>query len=134
MVRKKTKSKLESQEQMDLVPWLVETFGEYGFVHVPNQRWAKIQYLVKLRKMGVKTGFPDILIMVPPSERLRKMGYHACAVELKRISGGKVSDDQIRCIEALEDIGVCVIVAYGADDAKDQLTWLYRKEKAVYGS
>lgn len=47
-----------------------------------------------------------------------------CAVEMKRVTGGKVSDEQNEWAERLTDLGWVVVLARGADDAIKQLTAL----------
>lgn len=65
---------------------------------------------VKLKRMGVKAGVPDICIAIPSA------GYHGAYGELKRREGGRVSDTQKHWLQALADKGYYVFVAEGADE------------------
>lgn len=63
----------------------------------------------KLKRQGMKRGVPDLQI---PEFRLW--------FEMKRLSGGKLSDDQILMHAYLRGIGHTVFVAEGADQAMRQ--------------
>jgi hypothetical protein len=66
---------------------------------------------MKFKRLGVKAGIPDICIPVARSP------YHGLYCELKRRSGGKVSDHQTYWLEELRLQGYYVFVANGADEA-----------------
>jgi hypothetical protein len=121
----------EDEEQKRLAVYLNDRFGYYGWVHVPNQRWAKVQYLRKLKLMGVKAGFPDILIFEPVIVRFgpptKPIIFHGTALELKRQSGGVVNDEQSAWLDELEQRNMYPIVARGAEDAILQLEEVYGK-------
>ena len=132
----------EDKEQMDLAEYLNHRFGYFGWVHVPNQRWAKVQYLRKLAKMGVKKGFPDILIFERATYRdevINGVFYHGkdigdfrfvgMAIELKRQKGAKpiTSREQNNWLKALEQKGWAAVVAYGVQDAINKIEEVYVK-------
>lgn len=105
--RPKPKRPTEDQEQIILADYLDLRYGYFGWIHVPNQRWAKLAYLVKLRRMGVKKGFPDIIIL-----------KHKIFIELKRVGGKRPEEEQVIWMEKLnEECGWTGFVAYGAKDA-----------------
>ena len=121
----------EDEEQIALAQYLDARFGYYGWIHVPNQRMAKVQYLRKLSKMGVKKGFPDILIFQPCKECVEN-GYHCSgvALELKRQKYSKVSEDQKKWLTYLELHWRWVqMVAYGAEDAIKKIEEVYGVKK-----
>ena len=66
-------------------------------------------------KQGKKKGVADILCLIP-------MGaYHGLAIEMKRKTGGVVSQDQKDWLSAAEDAGYYAVVANGAGEAIDAL-------------
>ena len=67
-------------------------------VHIPNESKSKPQYRAKMKRMGLVSGMPDIMIFEPSG------GYFGLAVELKR-RYGKPTDNQIACLEWLARSG-----------------------------
>jgi len=120
----------EDEEQITLAVYLNRRFGRYGWIHVPNQRWAKVQYLKKLSAMGVKKGFPDILIFerVPYPDSGDTIRFVGMAIELKRQEGGRLSNEQEDWILLLqEQHSWFTTVAYGAQDAINKIKEIYGK-------
>jgi hypothetical protein len=123
----------EDQEQMLLAEYLNNRFGYHGWVHVPNQRWAKVHYLRKLSKMGVKKGFPDILIfgraMIPYPKPCNR-GKHlvdGLALELKRQKGNRATLEQRIWLAWFGEHNWAQAVAYGAQDAITKIEEVYGK-------
>jgi len=56
-------------------------------LHVPNGEYRARHTAARLKRMGVRPGVPDILILVPAN------GYHGMAIELKK-PGGRLSKHQ----------------------------------------
>lgn len=82
-----------------------------------KQKW---RILNKLKKMGMKSGVPDFVILTrPPMPEAR-----AVFLELKRHKGGKISSAQEEWHRALEAEGFMVIVARGFEDARKKLKQL----------
>jgi len=77
---------------------------------IPNGEKRAITVAKRLKAEGVVRGIPDLLI---PQWTLW--------VEMKRISGGRLSPEQKAMIQYLEGIGQKVIVAKGAADASKQI-------------
>ena len=102
---------LEEEEQKKLVEYLNYRFSVLDWCHVPNEGQHKVQYYAKQKKLGVKSGVPDILIFRAPKQ------YNGIAIELKRIKGGKVSKTQKEWLARLKANGWLTKVARGADDA-----------------
>jgi hypothetical protein len=59
---------------------------------------------------------PDICLPVA------RTGKHGLYIELKRKSGGRVSDNQAWWIESLAAEGYAVAVCYGLDEAISEIT------------
>ena len=96
----------ESLEQQGFIQWFRLRFPEVLIFHIPNGGVRHIVTAARLQKEGVVPGIPDLYI---PEWRLW--------IEMKRASGGILSDDQERIIKYLDEIGHTVIIGYGATDA-----------------
>ena len=110
----------ETDEAKTLAAWM--DAKRLCYCHVPNGGYSlggnRFAQASKLRAEGLKTGVPDYLIFDPPPSRPECPG---AALELKRRTGSKVSDEQREWIEALTIRGWAVTVARGADEA---IEWL----------
>jgi hypothetical protein len=99
---------LEYQEQMVAATWL--TKNDILFYHVPNGGYRKAQEASKFKAMGVKAGVPDLVIPIA------RKGHHGLYIELKRVSGGTLSDAQKFWMEKLREQGYDCYEAKGAQD------------------
>lgn len=64
----------------------------------------------QLKRIGQSKGFPDYLLIVKGK---------LIAIEMKRIKGGKVSQEQHDWLDALAKAGVAGYVAHGANEAME---------------
>lgn len=108
----------EDQEQRVVAAWL-DAHGVL-WAHVPNGGARNRVTGAILRGLGVKAGFPDLLILDPPPIG----GYVGAAIELKRKVGGRISPEQQDWINQLIDRHWFALVCHGAGDAIDVLTRL----------
>lgn len=76
----------EQQEQFVAVAWLRKMNIPHH--HSPNGGYRDYREAAKFKRLGTSAGFPDIFI-----PKARK-GYHGLYIELKRVSGGKLSEAQ----------------------------------------
>jgi hypothetical protein len=117
----------ETEEQKLVMEWASWNLRRYPdlkwLIHVPLGEYRHKKTAGLLKAMGVKKGFPDI--MLPTSRR----GYHALVIELKRQKGAKpsTSPEQKEWIAYLETQGWCAAVCYGADEAIKKLEWYLGK-------
>ena len=83
--------------------------------HTPQETYTK-SWAQKRKNaaMGVRKGVCDHWAIIPT-----KMGFKMLvAIEMKRIRGGTVSDEQIEIIQELNKAqGVMAVVCYGAEEA-----------------
>ncbi|MCM1437771.1 MAG: VRR-NUC domain-containing protein [Roseburia sp.] len=79
--------------------------------HVPNEARRSPAYGAKMKRMGLRKGFPDIFI---PTAR---KGFHGLMIELKRDKKSRVSPEQLGWITYLNKQGYKATVCYGADEA-----------------
>ncbi len=96
------------------------------FIHVPNGENRNPITGARLKRMGVKAGFPDYIIFRKPKHGTHefKIDYKKQAfgiiLELKKKTG-RLRQNQKDWLALLEDSGYAVIVAFGAKDALDKL-------------
>lgn len=78
---------------------------------VPNGGKRSYLEAVRLKQQGVSPGVPDMCFP------MARKGYHGLYIELKRQSGGVVSDEQFWWCQALTKEGYKVMIAHGFDEA-----------------
>lgn len=112
------KTPYEYEEQIALADLL--TYAKINFFHIPNGAGKfKSRYAHQIKRMGLKAGIPDLMITSPPP--LYKLAFRGVFVEMKRQGGRKPTAEQLEWHEKLKVDGYKVIVAYGFDDAVEQL-------------
>lgn len=100
----------EHEEQRELVRWFRQTHKGVRIFAIPNGGARSIATAGRLKAEGVSSGVPDLFI---PAWRLW--------VEMKRTKGGSVSAEQKDWLKYLEEVGYCVKLCKGAEDAKLQI-------------
>jgi|HubBroStandDraft_4_1064222.scaffolds.fasta_scaffold01218_17 hypothetical protein len=105
---KKNDSPKEDYEQIVSAVWLEK--NNILFFHVPNGGSRNPIEGAKFKRMGVKAGIPDVVIPIA------RKGYHGLYIELKRVSGGVLSEYQRWWLDELKRQGYDTYVAKGAQD------------------
>ena len=100
----------EHSEQVGFINWFRSQYPEILIFAIPNGEKRAISVAKRLKAEGVVRGVPDLFI---PAWNLW--------VEMKRVSGGRLSTDQKQMISYLENIGHKVIVGKGATDASQHI-------------
>jgi len=105
----------ESQEQTGLLRWAAlraVSAPELALLHhIPNGGLRHMHTAIQLKRQGVKPGVPDLHLPVPRGT------FHGLYIEMKRRSGGVLSENQRWWIDRLTEQGYKVVVAYGASEA-----------------
>lgn len=116
----------ESVEQMNLFRWAMFEEGKYPelalMYHIPNGGKRNITTAKRLKAEGVKAGVPDIHLPVP------RHGYHGLYIELKKLKGGKTTENQDRWIEALNAQGYYAVVCKGWEEASKAILRYLKEE------
>jgi hypothetical protein len=99
----------EDDEQIRFAVWLAKNM--IIFYHIPNGGRRYALEAMKLKRMGVQAGVPDICIPIARSP------YHGLYVELKRQKGGTLSEMQKIWRDQLRKEGYAWFLAEGADRA-----------------
>ena len=100
----------EHSEQVGFINWFRSQYPEILIFAIPNGEKRSISVAKRLKMEGVVRGVPDLFI---PAWNLW--------IEMKRVSGGRLSTDQKQMISYLENIGHTVIVGKGATDASQHI-------------
>lgn len=80
-------------------------------VHIPNEGKRSKSYGAKLKKLGMRKGFPDLFF--PKALN----GYHGFFIEMKVDRDSKPTPEQINWIEKLNKEGYYALVCYGVAEA-----------------
>lgn len=106
----------EDYEQIRLSNWL----HKMGIVHTASGNGGKRTMLaaLKLQRMGLSPGFPDIEIPLPIPNGYGLYKYCGLYIEMKRTKGGKVTEQQKEWIRYLNNKGYKAYVAKGFEEAK----------------
>ena len=111
----------EHDEQAALVSWLHHAYPFVLFHSIPNgahlaggvgQRVAKVNIL---KAEGLLPGTADLFIAAPRGQ------YHGCYVEMKRKTGGALSENQQWFLSEAETAGYYTIVAHGFEQAREMV-------------
>lgn len=109
----------EHQEQRTLFTWAALNRHKYpqlaNMLAIPNGGWRHKATAAKLKAEGVKPGVPDICLPWPSK------GFHGLFIEMKRLVGGRLSDEQKAWSERLLAAGYQVKVCKGFEEAKQAI-------------
>lgn len=118
-MKKQISVPLESAEQTALFQW-----AEYNsrkipelrmMYHIPNGGSRNKIEAVHLKAQGVKSGVPDICLPIARGKS------HGLYIELKRQSGGTISEHQKKWITALNNQGYKAVICKGWQDAAETI-------------
>lgn len=107
----------EAQEQITLFSWAaVQAIPELALLyHIPNGGSRHKAEAARLRAEGVRAGVPDLCLPVP------RGGFHGLYIELKRLRGGRLGEQQRAWLDALGKQGYAVAVCKGWEDAAETI-------------
>lgn len=83
--------------------------------HIANGGSRNYLEAINLKRQGVKAGVPDL--MIPMAMK----GYNGLFIEMKRVKGGRVSDEQREWITLLNANGYLAVVCKGSGEAIDTI-------------
>lgn len=99
----KPKKKRDQPEQRLLIEVAAELRRQrLLFTHVVNEGKLPVQYRVKLKKMGVSPGVPDLLVFTAPASLPHQTPRVGLAMELKNGKKGRLSEHQETWLVRLE--------------------------------
>lgn len=103
--QKKKRAMPEADLQIAIVEWFNRAYPEHFDLlhHSPNGGFRLKSEAVRLQKMGVKAGFPDLVLFFKRTIRPEYF-YAGLAIELKA-KGEKPTDKQNQWLKILHDVG-----------------------------
>lgn len=104
------KAPLEVWEQNRVFEW-ADRVGLDSIFHIPNEAKRNPRTGAILRTAGLKKGVPDIFLPIAAGT------YHGMFIEMKRVKGSRVSDEQMEWISKLTEQGYKCVIAYGHEQA-----------------
>lgn len=118
---------LEHDEQTALIDWTMLQCGRWPelklFYHIPNEGKRTPAAARRLKQEGMKRGVPDNCLPVA------KGGYHGLYIELKRVSGGRPTPEQLQWIEDLNAQGYLAVICKGWEEAARVIERYLREER-----
>ena len=103
-------SPLEFVEQVEFVKWLED--NNLKFTSIPNNTYSTSwNQKRKNHAEGLRPGFSDLVVLIPPEHSLDGSGYMLC-IEMKRIKGSVQSLDQKKWESAINGLNVLNIQYY----------------------
>lgn len=79
-------------------------------VHIPNEGKRSLSYAARMKRMGLRSGFPDLLVP------LARGGYHGLFIEMK-YGKNKTTKEQKEWLERLSAESYACAVCYNAAEA-----------------
>ena len=79
-------------------------------VHIPNEGKRSLSYAARMKRMGLRSGFPDLFVP------LARGGYHGLFIEMK-YGKNKTTKEQKEWLERLSAEGYACAVCYNAAEA-----------------
>ena len=110
----------EDQHQAALIQWSQQASIRRKYpdlklmYHIPNERKCTPQQGARLKRIGVKSGVPDLDLPVP------RGNYHGMRIEMKT-ENGRTSENQKWWIDELTKQGYYCVVCRGWEDAARQI-------------
>lgn len=123
---------IEHDEQKRLVEWWAEFSALHGLpvialFAIPNGGERNVIVATRMKSEGVRRGVPDLFLALP------KGCYHGLFIELKKPSGGKVSEHQKKYIKYLNSQNYFAIVCHGFNEAKQTIcSYLSEKRTTLF--
>ncbi len=116
----------EHEEQAKVIAWTEVNKDRYPDVDmifaVPNGAMKTKAGARKFKREGLKSGVPDLVLPVVTAE------HPGLYIEMKKIKGGTVSDDQKEWLRRLEGQGYKTVVARGHREAIRAIDNYYSQE------
>lgn len=104
----------EHEEQRTFVQWFRRKFPDVRIMAIPNGGARSPSVACRLKAEGVSRGVPDLFI---PEWKLW--------IEMKRVTGGRVSPEQQSWKSYLEQCGYAVFICAGMEQARREVeAWL----------
>lgn len=115
---------IEDNIQIACVRWFTLQYPEIAGLlhHSPNGGKRNAREAARFKQMGVRPGFPDLILLKPSG------GFHFLCIELKTATG-KQSEYQKEYQRLVESIGGKYVICRSFDDfRKEVISYLFPKK------
>ncbi len=103
---------------MSVSDYLRLQYPKVLFCHIANERQTSPRRGAKLKRMGVRSGMPDVMIFqCKVNQETNKLENIGLAIELK-IKPNQPSKNQLEVLEQLKQQGWATHICYDFDKAK----------------
>lgn len=116
---KETYQPSEDQEQEAVINYC--DFKKILVVHIANEGKRSVAYAARLKRIGMRKGFPDLFFPIPSGK------YHGLFIELKSMNG-RATPAQRWWIAELSARGYRAVICKGADAAIQEINSYMREE------
>lgn len=110
---------IEDEEQIAVFDWANGNMKKYPeleyMYHPPNGKYRTMYEAGLLKRMGVKRGVSDIHLPVPKGK------YCGLWVEMKRLEGGRLEQDQKIWLSAMKRLGHFAVCCEGWQEAVEYI-------------
>lgn len=93
-------------------------------VHIPNEGKRSVAYEMRMKRMGLRSGFPDLFVP------LARGKYHGLFIEMK-YGKNKLTTNQKEWLGTLSSNGYACLVCYSAGDAIDIIDQYIAKKEEI---
>lgn len=119
----------EKQEHLAFMDWVrLNPRVSQCLIHIANEYDGGIRRGYQRKLMGVKSGVSDFLLVIP------SRGYHGLFLELKRLSGGRVTETQKSWLTLVQSLGYAGEVCYGCSDAISKVEAYLTQDATIQAS
>lgn len=106
----------EHEEQVALIKWFdLQYKNKFVLFAIPNGGQRNLLVAKKLKAEGVRAGCPDLFLACPCRD------WNGLFIEMKRIKGGVISQNQKEMMKRLESAGYKCLVCNGFVEAKQAI-------------
>jgi hypothetical protein len=108
--------------QQSVADYLRLQYSKILFCHIANERKTSPARGAKLKRLGVNSGLPDVLVFQPKfiknsNNIIEGISNIGLAIELK-IEPNKPSENQLKVLAHLKSVGWKCAVCYSFDESK----------------
>lgn len=101
----------ESADQIKVVSRVRHFYPDVLVFAIPNGGGRSPMEATKLKEEGVLAGVSDLMVLEA------RGGWHGLFIEMKRVTGGRVSEEQRSFMAKARERGYKCVVGVGAEDA-----------------
>jgi len=115
---------LETYEQQDFVKYARSVLSAYRLPEhllfaIPNEGVRNVRNASRMKAEGMTKGVPDLFLAIPMK------GFHGLFIEMKRVKGSNISQEQKDFISDLKAQGYSCHICKGCEEAIKVFDWYF---------